>query len=195
MVLWEITVGTAYFLGLKRTYRLALRIQRRLVRPDHPKLRHFLHRRTRKVFDVALTVHRNIQQRDIEVGKNVGNWILRWLDRMKPSAQIRGDPTPLTSFDTTARKLIKDSKPPTFTHGANNTRIAGQDMDRRIFSSPPNIRLPKSSPTLSMLLRPQKVAGSPSRHYRHIHGHSEPHLHVGRFDGVFRSDIAYWMGQ
>ncbi|KAL1568881.1 hypothetical protein AAHA92_00432 [Salvia divinorum] len=25
MVLWEITLGTAYFLGLKRTYRLALK--------------------------------------------------------------------------------------------------------------------------------------------------------------------------
>ena len=44
MVLWEIAVGTAYFLGLKRTYRLALRIQRRLVSPKHPKIRQFLHR-------------------------------------------------------------------------------------------------------------------------------------------------------
>jgi len=44
MVLWEITLGTAYFLGLKRTYRLALRIQRRIVSPKYPKLRQFLHR-------------------------------------------------------------------------------------------------------------------------------------------------------
>ncbi|RVW74219.1 hypothetical protein CK203_055968 [Vitis vinifera] len=44
MVLWEITLGTAYFLGLKRTYKLILRIQRRLVGPNHPKIRHFLHR-------------------------------------------------------------------------------------------------------------------------------------------------------
>ena len=29
MVLWELTAITAYFLGLRRTYRLALRIQRR----------------------------------------------------------------------------------------------------------------------------------------------------------------------
>ncbi|KAJ9548794.1 hypothetical protein OSB04_021337 [Centaurea solstitialis] len=43
MVLWEITLGTAYFLGLKRTYKLALRIQRRLVHPKYPKFRLFLH--------------------------------------------------------------------------------------------------------------------------------------------------------
>ncbi|TKY70050.1 hypothetical protein E2542_SST06334 [Spatholobus suberectus] len=44
MVLWEITLGTAYFLGLKRTYRLALRIQRRIVSPKYPQVRQFLHR-------------------------------------------------------------------------------------------------------------------------------------------------------
>ncbi|KAJ0859946.1 hypothetical protein HanRHA438_Chr13g0618361 [Helianthus annuus] len=44
MVLWEITLGTAYFLGLKRTYKLALKIQRRLVSHKHPKTRQFLQR-------------------------------------------------------------------------------------------------------------------------------------------------------
>lgn len=44
MVLWEITLATAYFLGLRRTYRLALRIQRRVVGPRHPETRQFLHR-------------------------------------------------------------------------------------------------------------------------------------------------------
>ncbi|KAM7491043.1 hypothetical protein LguiA_033964 [Lonicera macranthoides] len=43
MVLWEITLGTAYFLGLKRTYRLALKIQRRLISPKRPRIRNFLH--------------------------------------------------------------------------------------------------------------------------------------------------------
>lgn len=44
MVLWEITLGTAYFLGLKRTYKLALRIQRRVITPKYPRVRQFLHR-------------------------------------------------------------------------------------------------------------------------------------------------------
>ncbi|RWW52743.1 hypothetical protein BHE74_00040826 [Ensete ventricosum] len=44
MVLWEITLATAYFLGLRRTYRLALRIQRRVVGPRHPEIRQFLRR-------------------------------------------------------------------------------------------------------------------------------------------------------
>lgn len=42
MVLWEITLGTAYFLGLKRTYRLALRIQQRLISPKHARVRQFV---------------------------------------------------------------------------------------------------------------------------------------------------------
>ena len=42
MVLWEVTLGTAYFLGLKRTYGLALKIQRRLISPKHPKIRQFV---------------------------------------------------------------------------------------------------------------------------------------------------------
>lgn len=44
MVLWEITLATAYFLGLRRTYRLALKIQRRLISHKHPKIRQFAHR-------------------------------------------------------------------------------------------------------------------------------------------------------
>jgi hypothetical protein len=44
MVLWELTAITAYFLGLKRTYRLALRIQRRLIGPNHPRTRDFVYR-------------------------------------------------------------------------------------------------------------------------------------------------------
>ncbi|BAF07679.1 Os02g0127900 [Oryza sativa Japonica Group] len=44
MVLWELTAITAYFLGLRRTYRLALRIQRRLIGPNHPRIRHFVYR-------------------------------------------------------------------------------------------------------------------------------------------------------
>ncbi|KAK9215019.1 hypothetical protein WN944_007022 [Citrus x changshan-huyou] len=44
MVLWEITLGTAYFLGMKRTYRLAFRIQGRVISPKHPRIRQFVHR-------------------------------------------------------------------------------------------------------------------------------------------------------
>jgi hypothetical protein len=44
MVLWELTVITAYFLGLRRTYRLALRGQRRLIGPNHPRVRDFVYR-------------------------------------------------------------------------------------------------------------------------------------------------------
>lgn len=42
MVLWEIALATAYFLGLKRTFKLALKTQRRLIAPTHPRIRQFL---------------------------------------------------------------------------------------------------------------------------------------------------------
>ncbi|KAK8964677.1 hypothetical protein KSP40_PGU022533 [Platanthera guangdongensis] len=31
--------------------------------------------------------------RDIEAGRNLGNWVLRWLDHIKPSAEIRSHST------------------------------------------------------------------------------------------------------
>ncbi|XP_024526931.1 uncharacterized protein LOC9652348 [Selaginella moellendorffii] len=93
MVLWEITLATAYCLGLKRTYRLVLRLQRRLL-SKHPRIRAFVFRRARGIFDVALRVHRTVQQRDIDAGKSVGNRVLRFLDRLRPSANIRKHDTP-----------------------------------------------------------------------------------------------------
>lgn len=44
MVLWEITLATAYFLGLRRTYRLALKIQRKVISRKCPRLRQFAQR-------------------------------------------------------------------------------------------------------------------------------------------------------
>lgn len=42
MVLWEIALATTYFLGLKRTFKLVLKTQRRLVSPEYPRIRQFL---------------------------------------------------------------------------------------------------------------------------------------------------------
>ncbi|KAG7955869.1 hypothetical protein I3843_11G096400 [Carya illinoinensis] len=124
-------VGYCVFLGLKRTYRLALKIQRKVISPKHPKIRQFLHRRTRAVFNVAVKVHHNIQERDIEVGRNVGNWILRWLDRMKPSAQIRGpcpgEPSDGARSGLRMTKQVDNSnlKPPVRTKHRENRILEG----------------------------------------------------------------------
>eukprot|EP00249_Psilotum_nudum_P012900 c24034_g1_i1 orf=216-944(+) len=91
MVLWELTLATAYFLGLRRTYRLALKLQRRLLkRGRYPRLRDFAHRRTRNVFDIALSFHEKVQKQDVLAGRSLGNYILRLLDRMRPAANITG---------------------------------------------------------------------------------------------------------
>ncbi|XP_059443170.1 uncharacterized protein LOC132175298 [Corylus avellana] len=197
MVLWEITLGTAYFLGLKRTFRLALRIQRKVVSPKHPKIRHFLHRRTRAVFDVALKVHRTIQERDIEVGRNLGNWILRWLDRMKPSAHIRGSPPgkPPNSGSSglSMTKQISNSsnlKPPGETQISKN-----QNSSRHLFTASRNI-WPKPFPTISMMMRPPKPAGTMTQ-YRHF---SSPEMLKsdstrGWLEVGLRKDIMLWMLQ
>ncbi|XP_043696303.1 uncharacterized protein LOC122646770 isoform X2 [Telopea speciosissima] len=197
MVLWEITLVTAYFLGLKRTYRLALKLQRRLIGPNHPKIREFLYRRTRSVFSVAIRIHSNIQQRDIEVGRNLGNWILRWLDRMKPSAQIRGLPGNPPSVGNTSKHVTNSSKqqPPGSIQKFSSKIINRGAIGRLTTSSSLHI-WPKSFPTLGTMLRPSRPTGANTQ-YRNL-CFSGPYLpgpnyEKGRFDGVIRKDIMQWM--
>ncbi|PSR93563.1 GTPase [Actinidia chinensis var. chinensis] len=201
MVLWEITLGTAYFLGLKRTYRLALKIQRRLISPKHPKIRQFVKGRTRAIFEVALKVHLNIQQRDLEVGRSLGNWILRYLDKMKPSAQIRSHcaakPPSSGNANTNMTKQLTNSshqKTPghfqKFKTGGDN-----RESDRHLFTSSRNM-WPKPFPTIAMMMRPAKPAGTNIQH-RHLcfSGPDVSRLSQGRggFEGVIRKDIMQWM--
>ncbi|KAJ0232803.1 hypothetical protein HA466_0287180 [Hirschfeldia incana] len=187
MVLWEITLGTAYFLGLRRTYRLALKIQRRIVSPNHPKIRQFLHRRTRKIFDVAVSVHKNIQHRDIEVGRNLGNWILRWLDRMKPAAQIRTRPQNTNSNVDKAKRLSESTRPK-----SNTTQNSPQkrESDRHLFSSLKHVQH-RPFPTM---IQPPRPNGITTTQYRHYSAGAVASRGSG-FDGVIRKDILQWMLQ
>lgn len=198
MVLWEITLGTAYFLGLKRTYRLALRIQRRLVSPEHPRIRQFLHRRTRAVFDVALKVHHKVQQRDLEVGRNLGNWILRWLDRMKPSAQIRGPP-PEKPFNSasSSMSMTKQVSNSTQLKSPGTTQTSrNPESDRHLFTLYKNA-WPKPFASVSMMRVPKPI-GTMTQ-YRHLCANGVGALGSSytrsRFEGVIRKDIMQWMQQ
>ncbi|TYI15380.1 hypothetical protein ES332_A08G181700v1 [Gossypium tomentosum] len=194
MVLWEITLGTAYFLGLKRTYRLALKIQRRIISPKRPRIRQFVHRRTRAVFDIALKVHQNIQQRDLEVGRNLGNWILRWLDKMKPSAQIRppSHQKPHHGTGSANMNITKQVNNSSKTPRSLQTPRNGE-ADRRLFSSS-TYMLSKSLPIIAMMIRPPKAAGNMTQ-YRHlsINGPHTLRLNYTRGEGVIRKDIMQWM--
>lgn len=194
MVLWEITLGTAYFLGLKRTYRLALKIQRRIISPKRPRIRQFVHRRTRAVFDIALKVHQNIQQRDLEVGRNLGNWILRWLDKMKPSAQIRppSHQKPHHGTGSANMNITKQVNNSSKTPRSLQTPRNGE-ADRRLFSSS-TYMLSKSLPTIAMMIRPPKAAGNMTQ-YRHlsINGPHTLRLNYTRGEGVIRKDIMQWI--
>ncbi|CAN6271288.1 unnamed protein product [Urochloa humidicola] len=191
MVLWELTAITAYFLGLRRTYRLALRIQRRLIPPNHPRIRDFVHRRTRDVFNVAVSVHKNIQQRDIEVGRNLGNAILRWLDRMKPSAEIRPRlPGPCSSEQF--KHLPSTSRSVGAQKTAPKTSSPNDSSGKMLFSRL-NIR-PKSFPVLPTMTQPNRI--SASSQCRRISYSPFPSVTVKRkslMEGVFRKDIAQLM--
>ncbi|XP_068327906.1 uncharacterized protein [Pyrus communis] len=146
MVLWEITLATAYFLGLCCTYRHALKIQRRLIGPNHLKICEFAHR-TRAVFDVAVKVHKNIQERDIEVGRNLGNRILRWLNRMKPEVEDSG---------TSITKQVESSQLKTL----GSTKITrNQEFDRQMFSTMTNM-WSKPLPPITMMMRSRKPSGN-----------------------------------
>lgn len=190
MVLWEITLGTAYFLGLKRTYKLALKIQRKVVSPKCPKTRQFLHRRTRAVFDVAIKVHRNIQDRDIEVGRNVGNFILRCLDRMKPSAQIRNRSNLPSSGSSSKETMTKHAT------GTSNHKTPGhsglfkKDSDRQFFTSS------KPFPSISRMMIPPNPAGT-TIHGRNLSTYTpetfRQNYRVNWSGSVIRKDIMQWM--
>ena len=156
----------------------------------------FFHSRVRAAFDIALKFHRNIQQRDIEVGRNVGNWILRWLDRMKPSAQIHGPPEKLPhgpSMNMTNHGM-KSSNPKT--PGVQTSR--NKESDLHLFSSSKNIwpKLPFS--TIAMMMQHPRPAGTTTQ-YRHLetNGSDLLSLHYNRngFDGVLRKDIMQWLLQ
>ncbi|KAK4422967.1 hypothetical protein Salat_1879300 [Sesamum alatum] len=199
MVLWEITLGTAYFLGLKRTYRLALKIQRKLISPRHPKIRQFVQRRTRNVFDVALKVHLKIQERDIEVGRNLGNWILRWLDRMKPEAQIRGPQPPGTNANTSVPKQANNSSDRNNRGGfpKYSAKSMDRESDRHLFSAARNV-WPKPFPNIATMMRPTRPAGHNIQYRQYSSGASELlTVKYGKFGSgeVTRNDIRQWIQQ
>ncbi|CAA3010307.1 uncharacterized protein LOC111398801 [Olea europaea var. sylvestris] len=198
MVLWEITLGTAYFLGLKRTYRLALKIQRKLISPKHPKIRQFAQRRTRAAFDVALTVHRKIQERDIEVGRNLGNWILRWLDKMKPSAQIRVKHPSDRTANTNMKKPLNNSSHLNNQGGflKSGSRSQYKESTRHLFTAARNM-WPKPFPSVAIMMQPMRPAGSHIQYRQFSTGGCEPFtVDFGKFgSGIIRNDIRQWILQ
>ncbi|KAL9447815.1 hypothetical protein AB3S75_015316 [Citrus x aurantiifolia] len=179
MVLWEITLGTAYFLGPKRTYRLALRIQRRVISPKHPRIRQFVHRRGRAAFDVAPKFHRNIQERDTEVGRNI---------RGPPEKLSHGPSMSMTNHG------MKSSNPKT--PGIQTSR--NKESDRHLFSSSKNIWPKPPFSTIAMMMRHPRPAGTTTQ-YRPLetNGSDPLSLNYNRngFDGVLRKDIMQWLLQ
>ncbi|KAK9698986.1 hypothetical protein RND81_08G145700 [Saponaria officinalis] len=200
MVLWEITLATAYFLGLRRTYRLALKIQRRLIPQKHVKFRQFTHRRTRAAFDIALRIHRSIQERDIEVGRNLGNRILRWLDRLKPSANIRGAPQEKlpgqNNLNTSSTKQAADHYPKNPSNAQRlSTRSVEKGSGRQHFTAARNT-WSTSIPSIAMMMRPPMMAGSTTQ-YRRLYttgsDFSKLSCRTLGVGGVVREDIMMWM--
>ncbi|KAK9072875.1 hypothetical protein SSX86_009310 [Deinandra increscens subsp. villosa] len=188
MVLWEIALTTAYFLGLKKTYRHVLRLQRRLVSPNSPKIRQFLHSKTRTVFDATLKVHREVQKRDIKIGRNFGNWILRWLEKIEPSPAVQihaGGPIQRASNTIrTPNKLLTDSR----------RRITAQGLwyresRRRLVTSSRNLLL-TAYPTVSNLLRRRVPVMNGNMQYRQLVSGSS-----GFENGVIRGDILQWLSR
>ncbi|VFQ89394.1 unnamed protein product [Cuscuta campestris] len=210
MVLWEITLASAYFLGLKRTYRLALKIQRRVISPEYPKIRQFAYRRTRGVFDVALKVHRKIQERDLEAGRNLGNWILRWLDKAKPTANIRGQHPPPCIGGGSQNTKITDKKPDGFRkYDPLNHQDKGPSRHLSTSlssssSSSRNLLLPKTFPSVAMMMRPgvaaTTTATSIHHQFRQLSIYRQPadstKASLGSFScngSIIRNDIMQWI--
>lgn len=151
------------------------------------------HSRTRAVFDVAITVHRKVQERDLEVGKSLGNFILRWLDRIKPSAQIRGPPS-RPPIDGGSSSMTKHATGTSNQKPTGYTGSSKRDSDRHLFTS----TRPKVFPTISRMIRPPNPAGT-TIHGRHLSTYTSeidrPNYRVNWSEGVIRKDIMQWMLQ
>lgn len=150
------------------------------------------------MFDAAVSVHKNIQQRDIDLGRNLGNWILRWLDRMKPSANIRAPPE-LKLPKNGSSSGMSMTKQVNSSHQKNpgNTHIRNQESDRHMFSSITN-GLPKTLPSISMMMRARRTSGTMTQ-YRNLFTNRpdtfRPDYNRGSLGGVIRKDIMQWMQQ
>lgn len=152
----------------------------------------FYCRRTRNVFDVALKVHLNIQKRDLEVGRNLGNWILRLLDRYKPSAQIRKQDG---ESMTNAKKQISSSS--ILKMPESSQTLKKPKSSRQLFTSSTNI-WPKQFPTISMMIKSSNPASNMIQH-RHFGILTPvapgPKYVRGWQGGVIREDIRRWLLQ
>lgn len=135
------------------------------------------------MFDAALKVHRTVQERDIEVGRNLGNRILRFLDRMKPEAQIRGSPPPAPKANT---KQLNNSQ-------GGVPKSTDKDSDRHLFTASRSF-LPKTS-TISIMMKPTSPIGH-NIHYRQYGSGGSDFFTVNntRFGHgeVLRNDIRHW---
>ena len=149
-----------------------------------------LHRRTRAVFDVAIKVHRNIQERDIEVGRNVGNFILRCLDRMKPSAQIRNRSNLPTSGSTSKEPMTKHETGTSSPKPPGHPGLFKKDSDRHFFTSS------KPFPSISRMMIPPNPAGT-TIHGRNLSTYTpetfRQNYRVNWSGSVIRKDIMQWM--
>ncbi|XP_048320043.2 uncharacterized protein LOC107431174 [Ziziphus jujuba] len=202
MVLWEIALATSYFLGLKRTHRLSLRLQRRLISPKYPKTRQFVQSRTRTVFDAVVKIQRNIQEKDKEVRQNFGNWILQW---MKSSDQIQVHPLAMpspsasSSMSWTKQQATKISSQ-LKTHGSIHTlrnRLSDRLQSTRLKSLWNN----KPFHGIAMMMRLPTPAAVKMTQYRNLFINGPEAVRRlnytrGGFEGgVIRRDIGQWMLQ
>lgn len=161
-------------------------------------------RKTRVVFDIALSVHQKIQKRDLEVGRSFGNCILRWLDRAKPSAQICTSPPAVPPRrNTTKHDIINMSRVPQSQiqniKAKTKTKTKSSDSARRLFSTPWSIR-PKGFPNIAMMMQPPKSITADNQYrqqynYNSITLCTENMCRIRASQNVFRKDIAMLIHQ
>ncbi|KAI3994298.1 hypothetical protein MKX01_012555 [Papaver californicum] len=181
---WETYCDLEY-----RVTRLTARVSG-ILKFDQLKIKQNSHRRTRAVFDMVVTVHKKVQERDLEVGRNLRKWILRWLDRMKPSR-------PSSSSGNPAKHVLKYGQPQPPRSGETSS-FGNSDLKskgRRLFTSSMSF-MPKSLPTWMKMIRPSNPISSNTR-YRNMStsalGISTITNGISRKEGLIRNDIMQWM--
>ncbi|KAH7514966.1 hypothetical protein FEM48_Zijuj11G0146300 [Ziziphus jujuba var. spinosa] len=219
MVLWEIALVTAYFLGLRQTHRLSLTLVPRITSPKYPGGRRFLqgfltgvaysrikskifpfpNQRRGREFNVAFKVQRNIlQEKAKEVGWSSGNWIPSW---MKPSYQNRVHPPALPPSAGSSMSWTNQETSISFkleTHSSTQT-FRNLVCDGHLFTRLKSLWNNRPYPGISMTMRlPKPTAGTMTQSKNLFINRPEAvrtlnYNRGGLEGGVIRKDIRQWI--
>jgi len=154
-----------------------------------------LHRRTRAVFSVALKANQSIQERDITFGRNMGNYILQRLNRMKPMAQTPGG-SPSIGAHRPSLQMTKLASSFSNSKASSYYQLFKRKSGKQSTWFQQQSIWSKPFPSIVKMMRPRSLAGTTTdcRHLNVNASHAfRPNYRVNWPGHGIRKDIMQWM--